>query len=194
MKAGEEHNFDTLRAYELTLRGGSPNVFRGFLIRLGDPIEENDFPPRTTFAFTINDDETQLLMLCETVEMVGGITHKNKLDKENITTMIKMDERAVGMTLDVTVVVRNNDEESLYYYSNFTMNALDVTASPSMSPTNPDGTTNPPVTPTAGPSAAPTSAPTTLPTVMPTMSSAAFASQTSVAFTILGSLMVASFL
>ena len=137
--------------YTLQLKT-TDNTFRGFLFRLGPPAvvveEETEEPVNGTTTATATtssmedadvvetqeslrvstDDDVNVQLartVCITNEQVGGLTHANSLEKQTATGILRMDEIAAGLVLDVTVVVRNQGTESEYYYTQYTLNAVE---------------------------------------------------------------------
>ena len=50
---------------------------------------------------------------------VGGLTHTNNEIKDTISGVLRLDEIADDLELDVTVVITNQNQESIYYYSSY---------------------------------------------------------------------------
>ena len=94
----------------------------------GDDDDDNDvIMTKESLRVAANDDVNVQLAstVCITNEQVGGLTHANSIDKQVATGILRMDEIAAGLVLDVTVVVRNQGTESEYYYTQYTLNAVE---------------------------------------------------------------------
>ena len=61
---------------------------------------------------------------------VGGVTHTDNLDKTVVSFFLQIDEPSDSMLLDLNVVQTLTD--STFYYSQYTLNAVDVTTEPSL--------------------------------------------------------------
>ena len=178
-----ENNFvldlDSDSILTLVATGGTP--FKGVLMR----VEATDVDVQDTAALT-PDDNVQAAGVCEAP--VGGVTHSNSDDKTTASATLRF-ETATEITLDVTVVVQNDDSASVFYYESFSGTAGDAaagtddaaaptddaTATDDAAPTA-DSTTQAPTaeptasTPTMPPSlAATTTEPSQVPTLVPTL-------------------------
>jgi hypothetical protein len=89
-------------------------AFKGFLVRLG----KTDVS--TIGAFKAQGNDVQVAAVCFDA---GGITHTSKRLKRSISATLNLPAAAVDMPVDITVVVNNDDGDSEYYYSQFTVTA-----------------------------------------------------------------------
>jgi hypothetical protein len=91
--------------------------------------------------------------------LVAGVTHQEDAFKNQTLpiALLRYNVVATGIKLDVNVVVANNSTHSLYYYTQFT---LDAVASPTAAPTK-SPTKRPTLAPTRRPTMPPTKAPVT---------------------------------
>ncbi|GKY90714.1 hypothetical protein MPSEU_000044800 [Mayamaea pseudoterrestris] len=111
----------------LVATGGTP--FKGVLMR----VEASDVDVQDTAALTPSDN-VQNAGVC--AAPVGGVTHFNNDEKTSASATLRFDT-ATDVTLDVTVVVANDDSESIFYYQGFTGAAAgDAGASPGDDGTN----------------------------------------------------------
>ncbi|KAG7370498.1 Reeler domain containing protein [Nitzschia inconspicua] len=133
---------------------------KGILVRL----EAGD----TDLTGTLSVDDDALLQdanVC--ASPVAGITHTSNVDKTEVAMTMMVPEEMM-VTVDVTVVMQNNGDGSIYYYDQFLVNVLEgnggseAEPAPSETPGANDAPTVAPVdTPTAtGPTDAPVETPT----------------------------------
>ena len=117
--------------------------FTGFLARIEGSGEDPFLD--TTSALDVYDDQAQVAIgTCVLINRVGGVSHTNAEPKTAVSSLLKMDDAANGLLLDITVVIRNVDalNVSEWYFSRYELNAV---APPSMAPT----TRFPPPAPTS---------------------------------------------
>lgn len=122
--AGVDHNL-TLTAT------GSGNTFNGLLFRLGGSVNT-----KAALRVPSGDSELQVAKLvCIAQQGVGGVTHARSNDWTKKTIILRLNEDASDLPLDVTVVVQNDADASIWYYSAYTLNAVggNVTKAPSSS-------------------------------------------------------------
>lgn len=126
-------DISTSEAYNLTIASNG-TAFTGFLARIegsgDDPFLD------TTEALAPYDTQAQVaIATCVNVNRVGGVSHTNKEKKTAVSTMLKMDDPANGLSLDITVVIRNVNAQNVseWYYSRYELNAI---APPSAAPTS----------------------------------------------------------
>jgi len=103
---GEDHT--------VTLETTSASFFRGFLIRIG----ETDVS--TLGAINPAPDET-LASVAAVCSDVGGIGHNSGIEKTSINGVIRFDEPASNMPVDVTVVVANRGNDSTFYFTSYSL-------------------------------------------------------------------------
>ena len=113
-------------------------TFRGFLFRLGPPDNNGALSGNTTISVITKealrvwegDDENVRLAstVCITNEQVGGLTHTSSVEKPSATGLLRMDDPAENLLLDVTVVVRNQGTDSIFYYTQYALNAVEAAA------------------------------------------------------------------
>lgn len=117
----QPHGFAIGMDHTLTLVA-QEGTFKGFLVRLGSGDNETD----TTEALSLDDNAAAKIAstVCVSNEEVGGLTHKDNLDKAEVAATLRVDELDGGMPLDVTVVVKNRDGESIYHYSRYLLSAV----------------------------------------------------------------------
>lgn len=157
--------------------------FLGILVRL----EAEDDGVDTIGALDENSNNLQEADAC--IRAVVGITHTNNNRKRDAEIILRLDETTAA-TLDITLVLANNVDESIYYYSGYNLEAIEqpsnspsissapsnaLSASPSSSPSlspsespsfRPSGS---PVAPSSNPSASPSLSflPSWLPSIIP---------------------------
>jgi hypothetical protein len=114
--------------------------FLGFLARIDG--SGDDMFLDTTLALASNSTDVQVaLSTCINVNRVGGVTHTDSNEKESVSAVLRMDDPADGLLLDVTVVIRNVNSEAVseWYFSRFGLNAVGPpTTSPTVMPTTMD--------------------------------------------------------
>jgi hypothetical protein len=129
--------------HTLELIGASP--FRGFLFRLGAAAGGIDTTGSLLLVEDDAADDAAMVQVADTVcvqgEDVGGLTHTNSVDKTSIKGLLRIDEVAENLTLDVTVVISNEGSVSDYAYTGYKLNAVAEESSPS--------TTNAPTAPSS---------------------------------------------
>lgn len=135
MDPSQPFDFIIDRDYKLSITSTqNTTTFRGFLMRL----DANDADVFTYDYLKARGDDIKLSFLCRTVELVGGLTHTTRNDKESVAGTLNVDRETMGMALDVTVVLRNSNTENLseWYFSTYTMNAIfmDPTSAPAIAP------------------------------------------------------------
>lgn len=147
--------------------------YRGFLIRLQVP---DTTPPIDTSSALLptggsSDPQTQIASIC--VAPVVGITHLNPSIKDQSTGILNIPEEADNVILDVTVVLINSPNVTIYFYSRFLVNfrSSGTVASTSTNlPTTTKSTNQPTITSTVSiPTLLPSSR-TTIPTEIPSTS------------------------
>ena len=151
--------------------------FRGFLLRLGGGrgVGEgaDDAEIDTTVALSsASDNVKEAFAACVLSQGVGGVTHNENELKTAVSGILRLDEIASDLQLDVTVVVENRNSNSVYYYSSYTLEFREEaqpTTGSSPSPTA--APSNPSIATTTSPTDSPTSSTpvTDVPTVGPTM-------------------------
>jgi len=158
--AGKPSSFKVGEEQSIELKGFISS-FKGFLIRFGPPP---DGPPGLVdlreAIYPTSDDEdsstnTQIAdSTCVDQQQVGGLTHTNRNDKTSITGTLIVTTPVQGLSMDVTVVVANNAQNSTHYYSNFVIHAVeavDPLAPVAAPPTTSFPTTMPSQAPSVGP-------------------------------------------
>ena len=61
-------------------------------------------------ALDAYDDQAQVAVgTCVLINRVGGVSHTNAEPKTVVSSLLKMDDAANGLLLDITVVIRNVD-------------------------------------------------------------------------------------
>ena len=114
--------------------------FLGFLARIEG--SGKDMFLDTMSALESDSTDVQVAQsTCINVNRVGGVTHTFNNEKESVSALLRMDDPADGLLLDVTVVIRNVDSEAVseWYFSRFVLNAVgSPTTSPTVMPTTMD--------------------------------------------------------
>jgi len=91
-------------------------AFRGFLLRLDGGTEGIN----TTAALSGKGGRVQIAeTVCVETEGVGGVTHTSRKLQTSVSGKLRLDELSEDMNLDVTVVARNRNDVSIFYYSAF---------------------------------------------------------------------------
>lgn len=117
-----------------TLSSTSDVGFRGFLLRLSGGTDEVD----TRVALSsVSKDVQEAFTACVVTQGVGGATHTNADPKFSVSGVLRIEETARNLDLDVTVVVINHNRESTYYYSSFTLDFVEAAVASVSQPTNP---------------------------------------------------------
>lgn len=173
--------------HTLTLRmiDDTATAFRGFLFRLGTPLDNTAFDTTDALQRTTSDTSVAFEH-CVINQGVGGLSHANANVKESVSGILRLDEPANNMPLDVTVVIQNRNGLSEFYYQRFFLNAVTGTTSgpggPAPAPQTPTMTTLPPaLADSIPPNLAPVQAPavaapvltTSAPSVAPVTTTAA---------------------
>ena len=147
----------SFRVGEVNLLELTGPAFRGFLIRVGPPAGADNAVDLREAIFPASDDDTTSQIAdatCVSTEQVGGLTHTSRDDKTNVTGSLLVESAIEGLSIDVTVVLSNEDTNSTYFYSNFVLNAVqavDPEAPVAAPPTTRFPTTMPSLAPTMGP-------------------------------------------
>jgi hypothetical protein len=122
LKTGVPAEFEYGKPHFLTLSCSSNAPYLGFLVRLASPVGIDTTAALTPFS---DDKDTQVATdTCINIEGVGGLTHTNNDPKCKSQSILEMDEVAQGLILDVTVVVANKGFNSVYYSSQYILNAV----------------------------------------------------------------------
>ena len=143
--------------------------FRGFLVRLGRG--DGNVDTRTSLA--TNSPTAQVAeTACVEAYLVGGITQTSNVLKNLEEGSLRVHLPSQNMPLDVTVVIQNRNGYSIYYYSQFTINAIPPGSNPTASNNSPGVPTIPTYTPYyPPPTAQPVTSPVTpVPTAPPMVS------------------------
>lgn len=171
LRASTRMDFTVGGNHTLTLRKIDDNAisFRGFLFRLGTPLGDAAFD--TTDALRRTTPDTSVAFEhCVINQGVGGLSHANSNVKESVSGILRLDEPANDMPLDVTVVIQNRNGLSEFYYQRFFLNAVTGTTSgpggPAPAPQTP---TLPPLPPSLLDSIPPNVAPALPPNVAPAL-------------------------
>lgn len=146
---------------EYTLSVDAPEtVFRGVLLRLQQQTSSSSNTAAVGVIDLQPSTNTKTADVC--AAPVVGVTHTDNSDKQLASGIVRVED-ASTVSLDVTVVTVNNDQESIYSYSPFTLQFVDATDAPTPQPTEVT------VPPTSSPTAAPvlTESPTPEPTATP---------------------------
>ena len=101
--------------YTLTVTANGTPI-KGVLVRIQCQVD-------LSTAILPLDDLTKIETTCETESdnnSVSGITHTSSTDKTSITATLHVPS-SVTVAMDVTVVMANNNAQSIYYYSGFTV-------------------------------------------------------------------------
>ena len=95
--------------------------FRGFLLRLGGGgVRAGDTGIDTTVALSsANDNVKEAFAACVLSQGVGGMTHTDNNLKTAVSGILRLEETATDLQLDVTIVVENRNSNSEYYYSSY---------------------------------------------------------------------------
>jgi hypothetical protein len=111
------------RDHLLTLRSTTGAIFRGLLFSLGAGDNRAD----TTDALDVAPESAAILRVASVciAEDVGGLTHVNNLGKTEAAGVLRMDEMDSNLILDVTVVIENRNDVSSFYYTQYTLNAVE---------------------------------------------------------------------
>ena len=159
--------------HTLTLRmmDDTATAFRGFLFRLGKPLDNAAFDTTDAFRRTTRDTSVAFEH-CVINEGVGGLSHANANVKESVSGILRLDEPANNMPLDVTVVIQNRNGLSEFYYQRFFLNAVTGTTSgpggPAPGPQTPTSNLAPVLAPVLPPNLAPVLPPAVAAPVMTT--------------------------
>eukprot|EP00544_Gedaniella_sp_CCMP2646_P006129 CAMPEP_0202496820 /NCGR_PEP_ID=MMETSP1361-20130828/21047_1 /ASSEMBLY_ACC=CAM_ASM_000849 /TAXON_ID=210615 /ORGANISM="Staurosira complex sp., Strain CCMP2646" /LENGTH=379 /DNA_ID=CAMNT_0049128249 /DNA_START=766 /DNA_END=1901 /DNA_ORIENTATION=- len=170
LQAGNVSQIVVGTSYSLELLATtSTNTFRGFLMRLESPNVD------TIEAMSVPENANGIQVseyFCVGIEGVGGLTHTTSNDKTQASGLLQVDETAVNLTLDVTVVVQNRQGVSEWYYSQFLLQAISFSPTPApVVPTKPPTMTpKPSPAPTMNPSPSTTNKPTRRPSPLPMVS------------------------
>jgi hypothetical protein len=120
---------------------------RGFLVRAEDLSDDNAVD--TTVAFMEPQRPRDGFKVAETVCIatysVGGVTHVGNKKKKSVSGVFRMDEVVDELQLDVTVVIKNRDNSSVFYYSGFVVSMVDEGDMPKPSGGDDNKLTEPPM-------------------------------------------------
>jgi len=97
---------------DITVTATDKRVFRGFLMRLEGPDWLD-----LSGSLVPKSEDAQIASAC--LLPVVGITHTDSEAKSKIVGTLRVEEEVGSITLDVTVVLRNNPNLSRYYYTGF---------------------------------------------------------------------------
>jgi hypothetical protein len=92
--------------FDVVVTADAADFFKGILFRVGS----------TTSDQVIPGNDLQVADACGGA--VGSATHMNANEKTSGTATIDLDDSAT-LNLDITVVVQNDDGESVYYYMGY---------------------------------------------------------------------------
>jgi len=100
---------------------------RGFLMRAEDRSDDGG----KDTSQSLNGKEDKHVQLATTVCVsafgVGGVTHTNNNQKRSVSGTFRMDEVVKELQLDVTIVAKNRNGRSIFYYSGFVVEITDAT-------------------------------------------------------------------
>jgi hypothetical protein len=99
----------------ISIKAASSKVFRGFLIRLN--LTNASALKPLSGATTV-----QVASVCQSYNAVG-LTHTLNTTKVGVSGNLLL-QRTGNVALDVTIVVKNRQKTSIYYYSGFTLNGV----------------------------------------------------------------------
>jgi len=125
LESGVDHTWQisdgSKRQFVGSLR--QPRVgFRGFLLRLGNNERNNERIDTTVALSSADENAKEAYAACVLAQGVGGITHRDSTLKSAVSGILRMDQATTtGLQLDVTVVVENSNDSSIYYYSSYTI-------------------------------------------------------------------------
>ena len=117
---GTAFSFKAGKSLAITL--SSTKTFKGFLIRISKGTLNT-----VGYLKKGADTKTQVLGLCTNAK-IGGISHTNNLGKTLVSGFISVPTARTGLTLEVTVVVQNSSGKSVWYKSNYVLNAVASTS------------------------------------------------------------------
>ena len=113
---GKAYSFKAGKSLPISLTSGKS--FKGFLIRIGKSgVNTKGFLTKGTSA------TVQVPAVCTSIN-IGGISHNSNSPKTSIQGRIKVPSVTSGMKLEVTVVVQNSSGKSVWYKSDYTLNAV----------------------------------------------------------------------
>jgi Hint module len=106
----------------LTIRLNSTGgqAFRGFQMR----ISRGDINTRT-WMLLANDTNVQLDQYCLFVK-AGGLCHNSRKNKTSAVGIVKIPNVTYDILLEVTIVVENHDGISIWYKSDYILNAVPI--------------------------------------------------------------------
>ena len=169
LNGSSSSDFTYGEAHKLSLMANNGMDFRGFLIRM----EATD-GARTIGALqpiaaqyanqTIASGGVQVSALCQSVEFVAGVTHTDRIPKNQVNITLTMPTASQGLLLDVTTVIRCDETQNIsqWYYSRYMLNAVAPPGATTPIPTALVPAPKPSTTPTNSthePSVAPVSMP-----------------------------------
>jgi hypothetical protein len=112
--------FNITFGQNLTIQLNSANgqAFRGFQMRIG-----KDTVNTRTWMLLANDSNVQLDQYCLFVK-AGGLCHNSRKNKTKAVGILKIPEVIYDVLLEVTIVVENHDGISIWYKSDYNLNAV----------------------------------------------------------------------
>jgi hypothetical protein len=149
---------DTFKSYNVTVKGSAGQQYKGAFLALAvDGFDVGD--ALLPFAPHVKSQD------CD--EEVSGVHHSEASLKTEFTTTMQVDAVYATITLDVNIVVFNNETGSAYYHTQYKLASVNATMAPTAAPTKPP-TNAPTKSPTGVPTKNPTKAPSKSPTKAPT--------------------------
>jgi hypothetical protein len=115
-----QNKFNITFGQNLTIQLNSTNgqAFRGFQMRIG-----KDSVNTRTWMLLSNDSNVQLDQYCLFVK-AGGLCHNSRKNKTKAVGMLNVPEVMSDILLEVTIVIENHDGVSIWYKSDYILNAV----------------------------------------------------------------------
>jgi hypothetical protein len=148
--------FDTFKSYNVTVKGAAGQQYKGAFLALaveGFDVGDALLPLAPHVKSQECDDE------------VAGVHHSEASLKTEFIATMRVDAAYATITLDVNIVVFNNETGSVYYHTQYKLASVNATMAPTKPPTN-----APSKSPTMAPSKNPTKSPSKNPTKSPSKS------------------------
>jgi len=127
--------------HTITINAGTEGDYRGVLVRVSPTMGVSS----TSGVLSIPSAFSSLLQIATNCgSTAAGVTHTSRVAKSTVDMTVTLDTVATGYPLDVNVVLRNSAAGSVFYYSQFFLNAIDASTP---APVTPMPVTSAPTTP-----------------------------------------------
>lgn len=114
---GTTFSFTSGSNVNIALTSTTGKTFKGFLIRIGKTSVDS-----SGYLKVGTDTNVQVSKQCTLIK-AGGLTHKSKSDKKSVKGILSVPSAVSSLKVEVTVVVQASSGSSVWYKSDYTLNA-----------------------------------------------------------------------